>query len=426
MGETTRLRSRAEAEIEAHFEAMIAGAPRAEQAWRSAAFDTFRREGLPSRRNEQWHYTDLRRLLDAPSPAQAAAASAAPFGAEIEATLIEVTAAGDAIAPRKLPKGVAVSTLRDAWMTGDELNRIVAYAGAENDSVVALNTAFAEHGVVIDIAANCRLDRPIHLRFGAQGGAAQYARVILRVGAGAEATLISSHVEREGSHPCNTLVEIRAGKNAKVEHVRVGLSGAASRALSTLAVSLHEGTELTSFNLMIGGALNRHQIFARFDGEGGRLTLSGATLLRDAQHADTTLVVDHAAPNCVSRERFKHIVDGQATGVYQGKIIVRPGAQKTDGGMKSDAILLGPEARMHNKPELEIFADDVVCGHGATCGALDDDQLFYLRARGLPKAEAETLLLEAFAGEAIETVSHEGLREALARAVSDWLGRRSS
>lgn len=423
MGETTKLRTRAESEIEAQFEAMIAGAPRAEQGWRRAAFDVFLREGLPSRRNEQWHYTDLRRMLETPAPKGAAPSSRAPFAAGIAATVIEVDATGDAVS-RPSVRGVSVSTLRDAWMTGDELNRIVAYAGAANDAVVALNTAFAEHGVVIDVAANCKLDKPIHLRFGGQGVAAPYSRVILRVGAGAEVTLISSHAEREGAHPCNTLVEIRAGRNAKVEHVRVGLTGEAARALSTLAVALHEGTELTSFNLMVGGALNRHQIFARFDGEGAKLMLSGATLLRGGQHADTTLVVDHAAPNCVSRERFKHIVDGEATGAYQGKIIVRPGAQKTDGGMKSDAILLGPDARMYNKPELEIFADDVVCGHGATVGALDEEQLFYLRARGLPKAEAETLLLEAFAGEAIETVSHEGVREALAEVVSSWLEGR--
>lgn len=426
MGETTRLRSRAESEIESDFETMIAAAPRAEQGWRRAAFDTFLREGLPTRRNEQWHYTDLRRLLDAPAKDAAAAPARAAFAADIATTLIEVTADGEGQAPRKLPKGVSVSTLRDAWMTGDELGRIVSYAGAANDSIVALNTAFAEHGVVVDVAANVKLEAPIHLRFGAAGAAARHARVILRIGAGAEATVISSHAEREGDQPCNTLVEIRAGRAAKVEHVRVALTGAAARALSTLAVALHEGTELTSFNLMIGGALNRHQIFARFDGENARLMLSGATLLRGTQHADTTLVVDHAAPNCVSRERFRHIVDGEATGVYQGKIIVRPGAQKTDGGMKSDAILLGPDARMYNKPELEIFADDVVCGHGATCGALDEEQLFYLRARGLPKADAETLLLEAFAGEAIDTVSHEGLREALAQAVQAWLAGRAA
>ena len=426
MGETTRLRSRAEAEIEAQFEAMIAGAPRAEQGWRRAAFDVFLREGLPTRRNEQWRYTDLRRMLEAPAPEGAAAPVRAPFAEHVEATVIGINAAGDAVVPRALPKGVATSTLRDAWMTGDELGRIVAYAGAANDAVVALNTAFAEHGVVIDVAANCKLEKPIHLRFGAEGGAVPHARVILRVGAGAQVTLISSHAERAGEKACNTLVEIRAGKNARVEHVRAGLTGEASRALSTLAVALHEGAEVTSFNLMVGGALNRHQIFARFDGEGAKLTLSGATLLRAGQHADTTLVVDHAAPNCVSREHFKHIIDGEATGAYQGKIIVRPGAQKTDGGMKSDAILLGPDARMYNKPELEIFADDVVCGHGATCGALDEEQLFYLRARGLPKAEAETLLLEAFAGEAIETVSHEGLQEALAEVVRGWLAERAS
>ncbi|HLW92896.1 MAG TPA: SufD family Fe-S cluster assembly protein, partial [Roseiarcus sp.] len=143
------------------------------------------------------------------------------------------------------------------------------------------------------------------------------------------------------------------------------------------------------------------------------------------RHADTTLTVNHAAPRGESREFYKHIVADEATGVYQGKVIVEPGAQKTDGGMKSQAILLSPAAIMNNKPELEIFADDVICGHGATVGALDPDQLFYLRARGIPEKEAEAMLLEAFGFEAIERVGDEHLREALRDKARGWLAARS-
>ena len=142
------------------------------------------------------------------------------------------------------------------------------------------------------------------------------------------------------------------------------------------------------------------------------------------RHADTTLVVDHAAPHGQSREFYKHIVADDATGVYQGKVIVQPGAQKTDGGMKSQAILLSPHAVMNNKPELEIFADDVVCGHGATVGALDPEQLFYLQARGLPKAEAEAMLLEAFGADAIARVEDEELAELLRAKMRGWLAAR--
>ena len=162
----------------------------------------------------------------------------------------------------------------------------------------------------------------------------------------------------------------------------------------------------------------------RFDGGHASLDLRGLCLLRGEAHADNTLVVDHAAAHCESREFFRHIVEDRATGVFQGKIIVRPGAQKTDGVMRSNALLLSPEAEMMNKPELEIFADDVVCGHGATVGELDEDQLFYLMARGLPRLDAEALLLEAFASETFDHVAEGPLRDALAAQVAGWLAAR--
>ena len=144
------------------------------------------------------------------------------------------------------------------------------------------------------------------------------------------------------------------------------------------------------------------------------------------QHADSTLVVDHAVPECQSREFFAHVLDGESTGVFQGKIIVRPGAQQTDGKMMSRAVVLEDGATMNNKPELEIFADDVACGHGATVGALDEDLLFYLRARGLPKTEAEALMLQAFVGEALEKIEHDALRDTLETLAEQWLKARSA
>ena len=147
-------------------------------------------------------------------------------------------------------------------------------------------------------------------------------------------------------------------------------------------------------------------------------------MLKGRQHADTTLLIDHAEPGGESRELFKNVLDGEATGVFQGKIIVRPVAQKTDGRMMSQAVLLSEGASMYNKPELEIFADDVQCGHGATCGALDEDLLFYLRARGLPKPEAEALMLQAFVGGALETIAHEGVRAVLEDVTAAWLAAR--
>ena len=154
------------------------------------------------------------------------------------------------------------------------------------------------------------------------------------------------------------------------------------------------------------------------------LDLSGVSRLRGGEHTDTTLCVAHNAGHCTSRETFRHIVDDEATGVFQGKIIVRPGAQKTDGKMMSKAVLLADSAVMHNKPELEIFADDVVCGHGATVGALDESQLFYAQARGIPRQQAEALLLEAFAAEVIDPISEPMMRDPLLGRVSHWLANR--
>jgi len=168
----------------------------------------------------------------------------------------------------------------------------------------------------------------------------------------------------------------------------------------------------------------RNQLFLKFDGEETVAGIRGATLLKGKQHADTTLVANHVARGCQSREMFKAVLDDEAHGVFQGRIIVQQGAQKTDARMMTQGLLLSERAEMDHKPELEIFADDVQCGHGATTGALDDEMKFYLMARGIPAAEAEALLIQAFLGEAIEGIEHAGLREALMDSVAAWLKAR--
>jgi Fe-S cluster assembly protein SufD len=179
------------------------------------------------------------------------------------------------------------------------------------------------------------------------------------------------------------------------------------------------------FLFTTGGALVRNQMFVRFEGEDTVAGIRGATLLKGRQHADVTLFADHAAPACTSREMFKSVLDDSGRSVFQGKIIVRQGAQKTDARMATHALLLTNDAEADNKPELEIYADDVQCGHGATAGALDQDLLFYLKARGIPEQEAETLLIQAFVGEAVEGIEHAGLRDSLMEQVGAWLGARA-
>jgi Fe-S cluster assembly protein SufD len=194
--------------------------------------------------------------------------------------------------------------------------------------------------------------------------------------------------------------------------------------VSSLMAALGKGTRFNGFAFNLGGGVVRNQAFVRFDGEGTLAGLCGATLLKRKQHVDTTLVVDHKVGGCQSREVFKSVLDGESRNVFQGKIIVRPKAQKTDARMLSNALLLSDEAEADNKPELEIFADDVQCGHGATSGALDDELKFYLMARGIPEVEAEALLVQAFVGEAIEGIEHAGLRDALMEQVVAWLKAR--
>jgi Fe-S cluster assembly protein SufD len=183
--------------------------------------------------------------------------------------------------------------------------------------------------------------------------------------------------------------------------------------------------QVSDFAFVTGGRVVRNQLFVRCGGAGTALRLGGASLLKGRQHGDTTLLVDHVAGGCEAREIYKSVLDGASRGVFQGKIIVRPQAQKTDARMMARALLLSDEAEADNKPELEIFADDVQCGHGATSGALDPNLKFYLMSRGIPEKEAEALLIQSFVGEAVDTVRHEAVRNALMAATAQWLAGRS-
>ena len=223
----------------------------------------------------------------------------------------------------------------------------------------------------------------------------------------------------------NAATQISVGAHARCEYVSV-VDDHPEFHIESQVVSLGEGAEFNAFAFIAGGALVRRQIFASHAKPGVKLNLSGLTLLDGTRRADTTIEVRHKAPKGTSREFFRSIVADEAVGTFQGKVIVAPGAQKTDGAMKSQAILLSPTATMNNKPELEIFADDVACGHGATVGALDADELFYLQTRGIPRQEAEAMLLEAFGAEAIERIASPEIAAAIISRAKKWLEMRSA
>ncbi|HJY19203.1 MAG TPA: Fe-S cluster assembly protein SufD [Xanthobacteraceae bacterium] len=407
-------------------------------AQREAAFGLFAKEGLPHRRVEDWKYTDLRALMReakplAPPPDAAAKAGAKSAGAllgDVETRRL-VFVDGAFVAElsdlANLEIGLSVGSLADALSGNDPMRtQHLGKLAPAGDVAVALNTALMGDGAVIRIAAGSTIERPLHLLFVASGKpAASFVRSLVVVERGARAMVIESHEGPGGSdYQVNAALELFVGDEAHVDHVKIIGEGADALHVSTLAAAIGAHARFNAFSFTVGGAVVRNQLFLKFDGEGIVAGIRGATLLKGRQHADTTLVINHVAPDCQSREVFKTVLDDEAHGVFQGRIIVRRQAQRTDAKMMTQALLLSERAEADNKPELEIFADDVQCGHGATAGAIDEDLKFYLLARGIPAAEAEALLIQAFLGEAIEGIEHAGLREALLESVIAWLKNR--
>lgn len=414
------IRTPAEAALIERFLAEKSNLPGAAAA-RAEAFARFEAKGLPSKRVESYHYTDLRNRMREALPV------ANDAGAGVALNLAGFTRVGFGNARwsgEGAAEGLRLLSLAEAYREG-----LVPGLGmgAASDVVVDLNTALAREGVAIRVAPGAEVK--LHLAFSESlaAPAGLMSRIIIEVGEGARLVLAETHEGTDGiAYQVNEVLELRLGARAAVEHIRLNRSGDQALVLSSVAATLGAEAELQTTQVSLGGATSRHQVFVAYQGENAKAAIRGATLLKGEQHHDTTLVVDHAVPHGESRELFRTVVDGSAQGVFQGKIIVRPHAQKTDGQMASNALLLSDDAGMSNKPELEIFADDVVCAHGATCGALDENQLFYLMARGLPKKLAEALLVEAFVGEVLETVSDEGLREHLAGLVGEWMQARAA
>jgi Fe-S cluster assembly protein SufD len=409
----------AEATLAAQF-AALRGGPSVAQ--REAAFRRFEEAGLPTRRVEAWHYTDLRAAL-----ATAAPLAKAPGAAAIEAARRSLASLERLGAARLvLLDGHYVAALSDAPPPGVAVAPQAPEAPAPDtaDVMVWLNVALAQGGCAITVEAggSAPLLEVVHCH--TPGAAAVYSRLAITLGGGARANVIERFVGAQAGVQRNVSTWIAVAEGAKASHV-ASIEDGAGLHVESQVVSLAKAAELDAFGFVAGCGLTRRQVFATLVGEQARIGLSGLALIDGRRHADTTLEVIHAAARGESREFYKHIVADDGVGVFQGKAIVRPGAQKTDGGMKSQAILLSPQASMNNKPELEIFADDVVCGHGATVGALDPEQIFYLEARGLPRREAEAMLLEAFGADAIARVAEPALTEALLAMTRGWLAQRA-
>lgn len=432
------MRTKAEAALTESFEAVAGRLPgkRAVAEARRAAIGVFAAKGLPHRRIEEWKYTDLRSALKEANPPAVRDASGAST-AEIDAALGPLAAIdADRVvfvngAYRPELSAVAASRTLEIKPLGaaleespDKIGERLAAIGAPADATLALNTAFMTDGAVIRIAEKARLARPLLLVFARAGTEAcsVTTRNAISVGAGAEATIIEAYVRLAGAAKgqSNALTDISVGDGAVVDHLKCTTTAGETH-LCAWVSSLAAEAVYRAFQFTRSPALARNQIFVTFQGEGAKLDLSGAFLARESEHVDTTLLVDHAVPRCESRELFKGVLDGRARGVFQGKIIVRPDAQKSDGKQMAQALMLSQDAEFDSKPELEIYADDVVCGHGSTVAEIDPDLVFYCQSRGIPAATARALLTESFVAEAMAKVEDEPVRTALMTLAQDWL-----
>ena len=405
-------------------------------ALRDAAFKRFEAQGLPHRRVEQWKYTDLRVLLRDAKPLAGPPDAAAIERARTAGRLVDdmdlrrIVFVDGAFMPelsdlKNLSPGLRIRPMAAALADNDPL--LAKYLGQvvpADEGVVALNTALMRDGALIHVAKGATVENPLHLVFAATGDkpASIFTRSLVVIEQNARAMLVETH-EGAAEHQVNTALELVVGEGAHADHIKITTGGPMVH-ISSLMAAIGARARFNDFSYTTGGAVVRNQLFVRFDGEGTLANIRGATLLKGAQHADTTLVADHAAGGCQSREVFKAVLDDKSRGVFQGKIIVLPKSQKTDAKMMTNSLLLSDDAEADQKPELEIFADDVQCGHGATSGALDENLKFYLMARGIPEVEAEALLVQAFVGDAVEGIEHAGLRDALMEDVAAWLRAR--
>ncbi|MGA3399481.1 MAG: Fe-S cluster assembly protein SufD [Acetobacteraceae bacterium] len=395
------------------------------QGVRDAAAESFRRNGLPGRRVEAWKYTDLRPV--------AVASFQEPLGlrANCDALLARVPAlegARLAFVDGRFRDDLSTPPIAARFTRFADRPVFGTLARPDREPMVALNTMLAEDGAIIDVPANTDggLLHLVSLATATPGGAADFhPRHSIRLAPGARLTVLETSIG-DGTYLHAPVTELHVAEAAALTHIRLQDESATAFHLATLYAEIAERGTYDSFALNLGARMARTEVHARLAGPGATTHLNGAQLLSGTQHADFTTVVRHDAPHGTSRQTVKNVLAGRSRGVFQGRIEVARHAQKTDGYQMSQSLLLSPDAEIDTKPELEIFADDVKCSHGATVGELDNDQLFYLRSRGIPDAEARSMLVRAFLAEALDAVTHEAARAVLESAVEGWWQRQAA
>ncbi len=404
-------------------------APEWVRAMRSSALERFTHLGFPTTKNEDWHFTSVAPIAERLF-VPLTAISGDVRRTEIEPFLFSGTArwplavfVNGRFAPElshleHLPAGVRVLPLARAWDEAPELaRRIGTVARFEAQPFTALNTAFLHDGAVVHVAADRVVEHPIHLVFvtdqhGANG--VSHPRSLVVAEPNARATVIESYVGLDGaSYFTNAVTEVVVERGATLAHYKLQRENPGAYHVGTIEAVQARDSHYVSFSLATGGALSRTNIGTLLDGEGCGATLNGLYMLDGAQHGDHQTRIEHAQPNTFSRELYKGVLDGQSHGVFNGKVYVRPVAQKTDGKQTNNTLLLSERAQIDTKPQLEIFADDVKCTHGATVGRLDEGSLFYMKSRGIGAEEARKLLTYAFAADVLETIENDVVRDGL-------------
>lgn len=373
------------------------------------------KHGLPTRRIESWHYTDLRRLLNAvPDFDPAALAKAVAPIVEGSAVLPVLNGKSDAKTPAI--EGVTIQRLSEKLIDGSFAPGLDRYGS--DDAIGALNTAFVADGYFVDIADGTELEKPLELQ-NVQAGGQTHVRLLVRVGAGAKAVVVERQAG-DGVALVSSVSQLVLGEGAEVTWLIVQEQPDTATHLAQFKAHIGKNAKLTLFVMNAGGKLVRQEVMVKTTGEGADFKLRGINLLAGDTHSDVTMVLDHTVPHTTSTEVIRNVVTGKARGVFQGRINVHQYAQKTNAKMACNTLLLSDDGEFSTKPELEIFADDVVCGHGATVTEIDHDHLFYLMARGIDEKSARGLLVKAFVAEVIEELDDETIVEALEARLDEW------
>ena len=395
---------------------------------RREAFDRFETLGWPTRQQEAWRLTDLSALQSIAFQRPTDALVDPGTLPTLDGPTHRLVFVNGRFAPglshvRELPNRVLIASLGQALMTHPEriephLDRL---PGLEQHPFATLNTAFWEDGAVVHLPRGIVVEEPIHLVFYATGGDMRlHPRLLLALEEGAQATVVVEY--RGAGRALNApLAELDLGAGALLHYHQIQEEAPQAFHLGAIRVRQDRASEANLHLISVGGQLARTDLAVLLDGEGASCSLNGLTLARDQQYGDYHVRVEHAQPHGTSEQRFKSVLDGKARSVFDGMIYVCPGAQKTDARQTSRNLLLSRQAQAHSNPRLEILADDVKCGHGSTTGFLDPDAEFYLRARGIPAAQARALLVHAFANDNLNQIRLTPLRERLARLLADRL-----